>query len=911
MESMHDYTISRKPNTKNSLSIRLTESAVFLRTDGAPSSRRSNNGEPQRSAMLRGLLVLDLVKATKITSIDVELTAITSNAWPEGVGASRIEITEKHRVFHASSTFFHAETTSHSRRTASIGPGIFYNNGAAEAFDNDNIGDEFDEPDDPWDDVRGGHGRADESVSEGTTPGVSRSNSETLPFPHPRHATATERSGHATTSPMPLPAPRSSFADSRYNRRVSVDNSHFQPMPLYETYHEEGEVDLQQRRLAPIPPYSPFASSSVPNSASFGPPALAAHSLEDFRNSLHAELRSGQLPGQATSPPASSSARSLSSMRQQEQSLSRHSSLGDVIPEYGTPEYPTPRSPSTARSPTPPLSSRIPQSFSRTTPSQPRSQTHSPSASTYHPLDSHASTSTSTSTQQPRGRKGSRFSFSAVSNVLIDAVRSGSPRTGKFQMSRERGKGRESLDLPRRNQRESLDEGDARGRTMERGAGVDVVLDESRERVRESKERGGGVIGRMLRDKDRVKEKEKDKDKGKGIKDGWKEFKKGTYTYPISFSIPGNAPPTMTCDYGTVSWRLKANVHRPGAFKAKMTAVREVVTIACPTEEDTEDTENIIVERHWDSQLQYLISISGRSFYVGGTVPVTLTMMPLAKIKIYRLSVYVEERVDYYTNMRRIARSDPITRFTLLSIKGECKGADPILPLDSEDPEALRNSPLFALISPTADLSETASTLMGPGPWTFHQDLKLPGSCDTMKFTNRNRRSNITVTHVLKLVMRVERGDDLHVDGKTGKRKLFDIVVQTPVLILSCRCNPEWTSLPRYCAVLDDSTDITPSCPCHVSRMPSSASRPHNISAALERMTTRQSSDSGASAAETSPVNAEMRSLRQMSYNESILRSSSLFERLISGQESENGEAPPAYHVGSPSKPVVIGVNVI
>jgi hypothetical protein len=98
----------------------------------------------------------------------------------------------------------------------------------------------------------------------------------------------------------------------------------------------------------------------------------------------------------------------------------------------------------------------------------------------------------------------------------------------------------------------------------------------------------------------------------------------------------------MACDYGTVTWRLKANVHRPGAFKSRLTAVRDVITIACPTEEDTEDSENILVERHWEQQLQYLISISGRSFFIGGTIPVTITLMPLAKLKIYKLSIYVE-----------------------------------------------------------------------------------------------------------------------------------------------------------------------------------------------------------------------------------------------------------------------------
>ena len=116
----------------------------------------------------------------------------------------------------------------------------------------------------------------------------------------------------------------------------------------------------------------------------------------------------------------------------------------------------------------------------------------------------------------------------------------------------------------------------------------------------------------------------------------------GTYTFPISFSIPGNAPPTMVCHFGSVHWRLKAYVHRPGTFKAKMMTSREVITVACPTSEDTEDTENIIVERLWDQQLQYLIAVSGKSFHVGGTVPVSFTLLPLAKISVYRMSVILE-----------------------------------------------------------------------------------------------------------------------------------------------------------------------------------------------------------------------------------------------------------------------------
>lgn len=123
---------------------------------------------------------------------------------------------------------------------------------------------------------------------------------------------------------------------------------------------------------------------------------------------------------------------------------------------------------------------------------------------------------------------------------------------------------------------------------------------------------------------------------------GSKEFKKGTYSYPISFTIPDTAPPSMQTLYGSVVWKLNATVHRPGAFKQKLVVSREVLVVSCPSDEDTEDTENVIVERQWEDQLHYLISISGRSFYIGGVVPVVFALVPLAKLKIYRLLVYIE-----------------------------------------------------------------------------------------------------------------------------------------------------------------------------------------------------------------------------------------------------------------------------
>jgi hypothetical protein len=71
--------------TKNSLSIRLAESAVFLRSDYTHSRRPSESVTSSRDSLLRGLLVLDLAKPTRITNIEVQLTAVAAFSCPEGV----------------------------------------------------------------------------------------------------------------------------------------------------------------------------------------------------------------------------------------------------------------------------------------------------------------------------------------------------------------------------------------------------------------------------------------------------------------------------------------------------------------------------------------------------------------------------------------------------------------------------------------------------------------------------------------------------------------------------------------------------------------------------------------------------------------------------------------------------------
>ncbi|KZV69990.1 hypothetical protein PENSPDRAFT_752914 [Peniophora sp. CONT] len=328
-----------------------------------------------------------------------------------------------------------------------------------------------------------------------------------------------------------------------------------------------------------------------------------------------------------------------------------------------------------------------------------------------------------------------------------------------------------------------------------------------------------------------------------GVDLGWTEFKKGVYTFPISLAIPADAHPSLAVEYGRVSWKLKAHVHRPGALTARLSAVHDVTVVALPSEDDTEETGNILVERFWSDQLHYIFFVSGKIFPVGGVIPLELRLLPMAKIRIAHIVMSIEEHIEYECSSWQSAKRTlrPV-RAPVLSLKPEQK-TDRLLPLESDDPNAFASSPL-AQLQHSGDASETLASFVGPGPWTLVADLQVPS---TMSPSNRNGAGGIRVTHTLKVTLRVERGDNQEISERTGERKLFDIIVKIPISLLSSLADRGSTVLPRYAAA-EGSSHARPS------------HRLEQHSSPAERLTT------------------------QLTY-----------ERLVAGQESEIGEAPPGY----------------
>ena len=158
-----------------------------------------------------------------------------------------------------------------------------------------------------------------------------------------------------------------------------------------------------------------------------------------------------------------------------------------------------------------------------------------------------------------------------------------------------------------------------------------------------------------------------------------------------------------------------------------------------------------------------------------------------ASVLAAHLPLFSIEKVTYY-QMQKAAIGPSATRQVLCCLKYPSGNQTPILPLR----EDLRKSPLYALVrddleytgqSEEERASELASEWMGPGPWPLRFNVDISSAYNMLRPTNMNKKGNITVCHALKVIIRVEKGTTGDSDG--SKKKLYDIVVQYPVHLLS------------------------------------------------------------------------------------------------------------------------------
>ncbi|KAL9590983.1 MAG: hypothetical protein Q9203_000179 [Teloschistes exilis] len=290
---------------------------------------------------------------------------------------------------------------------------------------------------------------------------------------------------------------------------------------------------------------------------------------------------------------------------------------------------------------------------------------------------------------------------------------------------------------------------------------------------------------------------------------GYRTFTPGDYIYNFELPIDSRLPETIDVELGSVKYSLEATVERAGAFRANLVGTKEVLFVRAPAEGSLEQVEPIAISRNWEDQLHYDIVISGKSFPLGAQVPIAFKLIPLAKVQCHRIKVFLTENIQYYTLNKRVHRLEPTRKIQLLEKRADApsssaySGSSVRITAGGGVAYDGRAAAAQGDESVPRDRTNLLGNLEGGhniGPTEMEFSVQLP-SCQAMAERDRSQSvhfdttyQNIQVNHWIKIVMRLSKPDQVD----PTKRRHFEISIDSPLHILSCRATQANIALPAY-----------------------------------------------------------------------------------------------------------------
>ncbi|KAL8824640.1 MAG: hypothetical protein Q9191_004916 [Dirinaria sp. TL-2023a] len=290
---------------------------------------------------------------------------------------------------------------------------------------------------------------------------------------------------------------------------------------------------------------------------------------------------------------------------------------------------------------------------------------------------------------------------------------------------------------------------------------------------------------------------------------GYRTFTPGVYIYNFELPIDSRLPETIDVELGSVKYELEATVERSGAFRANLVGSKEVTLIRAPSEGSLEQIEPIAISRNWEDQLLYDIVISGKSFPLGSQVPIAFKLTPLAKVQCHRIKVFVTENIQYYTSNKRVHRLEPTRKIQLFEKRADglststYPGSSMRITAGGGVAYDARSAAASGEENVPRDMTNLLGNLEGGsnvGPTEMEFNVQLP-SCHSMRERDKLARLHfdttyqaIQVHHWIKVVMRLSKPDA----ADPSKRRHFEISIDSPFHILSCRATQANIALPAY-----------------------------------------------------------------------------------------------------------------
>lgn len=255
---------------------------------------------------------------------------------------------------------------------------------------------------------------------------------------------------------------------------------------------------------------------------------------------------------------------------------------------------------------------------------------------------------------------------------------------------------------------------------------------------------------------------------------GYRTFEPGEYYYNFELPIPQSLPESIECNFGSVKYILDASIDRPGTFRTKVSGTKDVLIVRAPSDNNLEISEPIAISKSWDDQLYYEIVISGKTFPIDTKIPIAFKLTPLAKVELHRIRVYVTENSEYYCKNKRVHRIEPTRKFLLHELLSK---------------EGLTGNLLQELATSNTEDGISIEHEMNPlipKEFPLKKEVLHPNTT----------YENIKVHHWIKIVLRLSRSDPK--SSVSGKRKHYEISIDSPIHLLDTHCTNSNVYLPAY-----------------------------------------------------------------------------------------------------------------
>ncbi|QLG74789.1 hypothetical protein HG535_0H01160 [Zygotorulaspora mrakii] len=254
-------------------------------------------------------------------------------------------------------------------------------------------------------------------------------------------------------------------------------------------------------------------------------------------------------------------------------------------------------------------------------------------------------------------------------------------------------------------------------------------------------------------------------------------FPPGDYIYSFEQVIPASYPETIKADFGFVEYQLLVSVERYGTFKSNIAARFPVTIVRTQSDTSIEETEPIAISRDWEDQLHYDIVIASKDIILDAFLPISFSFSPLDKVTLHRIRIYLTESLEYYCRNNKVHRMETTRKFLLAE---HCGKRLPGVP--ENQPLKAKNMSNLLLDESNGDLvnKDYDYQVFVPSVVNNHQHLHPDTGFDKIK-----------ANHWIKLCLRLSRVVD-------GKRKHYEISIDSPIHVLHKLCSHANTLLPSY-----------------------------------------------------------------------------------------------------------------